>query len=436
MTNDHKRLNKLSTEPYKGVRDFYPEDQRVQNYIFGKMREVAESFGYSEYNASVLEPAELYEVKSGEEIVNEQMYVFEDRGGRRVALRPEMTPTLARMVAARRRELSLPLRWYTIANMFRYERPQRGRLREHWQLNCDLIGPNGPAADAEIITIAWKLLMSLGLKEEHVGIRVSHRGIFADILDKVGLPAEKQAVVRNLIDRKDKISKGEFEEGMIEAAGGEDISKKLLSRLHEKEGKSELLALTPIKALYDLLSASGINNTAITYDLWLMRGFDYYTGMVFEVFDKHPDNNRALFGGGRYDNLLEIFGSEKIPAVGFGMGDVAIRNTLETYRLLPENLQMSSIQLYICVLAEQFAGHATALGQNLRDKNIKVAVDYSGRKIADQVKKANKDAVPYILFVGEEEIKIGKYRVKRMTDGQERTLAENEIKILFRPKYD
>ncbi|MEQ1561388.1 MAG: ATP phosphoribosyltransferase regulatory subunit [Nitrospira sp.] len=259
---------KLSTEPYKGVRDFYPEDMKIQNYIFKTWREVAEEFRYEEYSASPLELTEIYTEKSGDEIVNEQTFTFTDRGGRSVTLRPEMTPTLARMVAAQRKSRKFPLRWFSIPNLFRYEKPQRGRKREHYQLNCDLMGidNNREENDAEIITIAHRIMQRFGAENKDFEIRLNG-------------PADN---LSGIIERLEK---------------------------------------------------DGITNVRL--DETLARGQTYYTGMVFEVFDTDPSNPRALCGGGRYDNLLEIFDVEPIPTVGFGMGDITIRDFLETHKLGP-----------------------------------------------------------------------------------------------------
>lgn len=252
-------MAKLGTDPYKGVRDFYPEDMAIQNYIFNTWRKVAEQFGYIEYSASPLEPTEIYTEKSGLEIVNEQTFTFTDRGDRSVTLRPEMTPTLARMVAARRRNLKFPLRWYSIPNLFRYERPQRGRKREHWQLNCDLMGLVGVEADKEIVSLAYAVMKELGAKDSDFEVRINNSDI--DTFKEIG---------PNFVS-----------------------------------------------------------------DPSLTRGQTYYTGMVFEIFDTDKENTRSLAGGGRYDDLLELFDVESIPAVGFGMGDITIRDFLETHKLGP-----------------------------------------------------------------------------------------------------
>ena len=329
------KREKLSTESYKGVRDFYPEDQFILRYIFEHMERVCELFGYEEYGASVLEPSELYRGKTSEEIVNEQTYTFIDRGEREVTLRPEMTPTFARMIAGKSRDIPFPARWYSIANVFRYERPQRGRLREHWQLNADLVGVEGVEADAEIIAIAHAIMRSLGADERNFEIRVSDRRILNSIFDSVGIDAEIRAPLTRLLDRRER---------------NVDFKKHLSSLIKDEEKSEEFLAslerTTSTAYLEELraqLGHMGVNNMVV--DTKITRGFDYYTGMVFEVFDTDESNRRSLFGGGRYDNLLSLFGGEAIPAVGFGMGDVTARDFLESHNLLPAYAPATELML-------------------------------------------------------------------------------------------
>ncbi len=308
---------KLSTEPYKGVRDFYPEDMAIQNYIFDTWKKVAKSFGYVEYTASILEPAELYRSKTSEEIVNEQTFSFIDRGEREVVLRPEMTPTLARMVAGKRKSLKFPLRWFSIPNVFRYEKPQRGRKREHWQLNCDLLGIAGVEAEVEIISLAHKIMKEFGAKDEDFEIRVNSRKLLQETYAPILKDPSKPEEMFRLIDRKDKMSEEEFNKKCEE----------IFTKKFEEASVHHSHRLTEIMKI---LSDNGIKTV---FSPTITRGFDYYTDVVFEVFDTHPDNRRSLFGGGRYDNLLELFGVEPVPTVGFGMGDVTIRDFLETHNL-------------------------------------------------------------------------------------------------------
>ena len=406
---------KLPTENYKGVRDFYPEDQFLQRYLFEHMERVCELFGYEEYNASILEPAELYRSKTSEEIVNEQTYTFTDRGGREVTLRPEMTPTVARMIAARQRDIPLPARWYSIPNVFRYERPQKGRLREHWQLNADLIGAEGVEADAEIIAIAHGIMRSMGADERNFEIRVSDRRILDSIYHSVGIAKEYAADVTRLLDRRAKID--DFEKKLTELIAHEEKAVKLIE---------ELERLTSTKYLEDLRTAllqMGVNNMIV--DTSITRGFDYYTGMVFEVYDTDEKNNRSLFGGGRYDNLLSLFGGEPIPAVGFGMGDVTARDFLETHNLMP--VYVPSTELMICVVEEGDTSHAVQLAQGLRREDVAVAVNFSGKRIGDQIRQADKMRIPFVIAVGAKERESGRYTVKNLATGHEMLLPADGI---------
>jgi histidyl-tRNA synthetase len=413
-----KRGEKLSSAPYKGVRDFYPEDQFILRYIFEHMERVCELFGYEEYGASVLEPSELYRDKTSEEIVREQTYAFLDRGEREVTLRPEMTPTFARMVAGKAREISLPARWYSIANIFRYERPQRGRLREHWQLNADIVGVASVEADAEIITLAHSVMRSLGADERNFEIRVSDRRIIDSIYDSVGIDEDIRAQLTRLLDAREK---------------NPDFKKKLSSLLDDKKAREllELLERTTstayLEELRTNLLAMGVRNMVV--DTKITRGFDYYTGMVFEVFDTDESNQRSIFGGGRYDNLLSLFShgedGSSIPAVGFGMGDVTTRDFLETHNLLPT--YAPATELMLCVVDRDSLTHAMRLAQELRAEDVNVSVNISGKRIGDQIRQANKMKVPFVIAVGTEERESGRYTIKNLATGNELTLPSDRI---------
>lgn len=405
---------KLSTESYKGVRDFYPEDQFIQRYLFEHMERVCELFGYEEYSASILEPAELYRSKTSEEIVNEQTYTFTDRGEREVTLRPEMTPTLARMIAARSREIPLPARWYSIPNVFRYERPQKGRLREHWQLNVDLVGIEGVQADAEVIAVAHAIMRSMGAEERDFEIRVSDRRILENMYDAFKIEEEKRAAVTRLLDRREKMD--DFESALAEIVGA-DISGALIDEMERTTSTAYL------EELRVALEQLGVHNMMV--DTKITRGFDYYTGMVFEVFDTHEDNRRSLFGGGRYDNLLSMFGADPIPAVGFGMGDVTARDFLEAHNLLPE--YAPATELMICIVEPEAISHAIRIAQDLRREDITVAVNYSGKRLGDQIKQADKMKIPFVVAIGGKERDSGRYTVKNLATGVETTLPADRI---------
>ncbi len=427
MAENTKPEQKLSTENYKGVRDFYPEDQATQNYIFDVWKKTAKSFGYEEYNASILEPSELYKQKSGEEIVNEQTYTFKDRGDREVTLRPEMTPTVARMVAGKERELTFPLRWFSIPNLFRYEKPQKGRLREHWQLNVDLFGINETYADSEIISIAHKILINFGAKEEDFIIKINNRKLISELYKKFDLDEDKSYKLSKVIDKKDKIDKGAFESAVFELIG-----ERTQEFLRLTEANDRLLSSFPednqaVKDLInviDSLDKMGIKN--VEFDPYLMRGFDYYTGIVFEVFDTSKENLRSIFGGGRYDDLLDIFDAKKVPSVGFGVGDVTTRDFLETHNLLPKNI--TNTQVYICTVSNDFVNDANLLAETLRKQDLNVEVDISSKKLGDQMKFANKKGYAFIICIGEDEVKNALYSLKNMQSGEEKKVKAEEIK--------
>lgn len=409
------KRERVSTEPYKGVRDFYPEEQFFQRYLFEHMERVCELYGFEEYSASVLEPAELYRSKTSEEIVDEQTYTFTDRGEREVTLRPEMTPTFARMIAAKQRDLAFPARWYSIPNLFRYERPQKGRLREHWQLNVDMVGVAGIEADAEIIAVAHGVLRSLGADERDFEIRVSDRRILETIYGNVGIPAEERAGITRLLDKREKVEN--FKELLAAQVRDDTKASELVDQIERTTSTAYL------EELRVQLEHLGVGNMIV--DTSITRGFDYYTGMVFEIFDTSPENRRSMFGGGRYDNLLSMFGADSIPAVGFGMGDVTARDFLEAHNLMPQ--YAPATELMVCIVDESATNHAVRLAQDLRRQDIAVAVNFSGKRIGDQIKGADKMKVPFIIVVGEKERDSGKYTLKNLETGNEVVLAADRI---------
>lgn len=418
----------LPTQPYKGARDFYPEDKRIQKFIFAKLRETVELFGYEEYDAPILESLDLYLAKTGEEIVNEQTYTFEDRGGRRVAIRPEMTPTVSRMVAARRQELAYPLRWYSIPNLWRYERPQRGRLREHWQLNVDIFGIEGMAAEQEIIMVADAIFKSFGAKRDMYTIKLNSRKFIDYLLrDYLGLDATQALSISRLIDRMHKIDRAAFitqaEAVCLPTQREQGLVQRLLDVLdikrltHLPQPLQAHPALTELHQMLELLKASGITNAV--FDVTLMRGFDYYTDLVFEIFDTDADNNRAMMGGGRYDGLVGLFGVEPVPTVGFGFGDVTLANFLESHGLLPK--LPPDVDIYVIIAGDASIAQQALLRpvSLLRIYGVRVAVDFTGRKLDKQFTTAHKKGIRYALVVGEQELAEDHYTLKNLQTGTE-----------------
>lgn len=415
----------LSTQPYKGARDFYPEDKRLQKFMFNKMREVCERFGYEEYDAPILEPTDIYASKTSDEIVNEQTYTFTDRGDRSVTIRTEMTPSVSRMVAGKRQELAYPLRWYSIPNLWRYERPQRGRLREFWQLNVDVFGLPGLDAEHEMILVADGIMKSFGAKADMYTIKLNSRKLINAVLyDILALDETQAQTMIRLIDKMHKLDYGEFAgqvDGLFNPLQREKGETELLLNFLKVSSLSDLPAdvqhldsVQELARLMKLLTDSGVSN--VVFDPSLMRGFDYYTDIVFEVFDNDPDNNRSMFGGGRYDGLVAAFGVEPVPTVGFGMGDVTLQNFLETHKLLPQ--LRSETDIYVVLIGDVYEKALKPI-MELREMGLSVAVDSTGRKADKQIKTAIKKDVHYVMFIGEKELTDEQYPIKNLHSGVE-----------------
>lgn len=424
-------MTALSSQPYKGTRDYYPEEKRVQNYIFDTWKRVVEQFGYEEYGAPILENLEIYAAKSGQELVNDQTYTFTDRGGRTVAIRPEMTPSVSRMVAARRQELAYPARLFSIANFMRYERPQRGREREFWQLNVDVFGVDEIAADVEIITIADTILKEFGAKKGDYIIRVNNRKFIHYMMaEYLGLDSVGAQQMTKLFDRRGKITEQDFDEQALEILGqaqAGDIEKiKQIIDAQDIASLPEELqhasALSEIRTVFEGLEKAGVDGAV--FDATLMRGLDYYTGTVFEVFDTHPDNNRSLFGGGRYDGLVGLFGAEPISAVGMAPGNTMIENFLEVHGLLPENI--SKTDIYIVLIGDAM-DDARRIAYELRQAGLNVEVDITSRKLDKQIKTAVKKNIRHILFVGTKDAESGQYSLKNVVTEVEEKLSPAQI---------
>ena len=421
-------MTTLSSQPYKGTRDYYPADKRIQNYIFDTWKQVVQRHGYEEYGAPMLEPLEVYMAKSGQELAGEQTYAFTDRGGRTVAIRPEMTPTISRMVAARRQELGYPARLFSIANFMRYERPQRGREREFWQLNTDIFGVEGAIAEAEAIGLASELLKAFGATNDMFTIKINNRKLINFMMAQyLGLDGPEALAMVKLFDRKDKISNDEFIAQATDVFGEDmaEVGLEKVTQLLEAKNMADLpselrdsTAVSEVQELFTLLEAAGVSNAV--FDITLMRGLDYYTGTVFEVADTDPQNNRSLFGGGRYDGLVGVFGAEPIPTVGMAPGLTTMELFLSTHNLLPQ--LTSTTDVGIIVLGDSLKG-ALKLATQLRTQGVNVEVDISGRKLEKQMKAVLKKNVPFMLFVGEQELIDGTYDLKNTKTEEEQKLT-------------
>lgn len=424
--------NKLNTQPYKGSRDFYPSDMKIRNFIFDNWKKVCKSYGYEEYDGPFLESFEVYAAKSGEELVNEQLYSFTDRGNRKVAIRPEMTPTLARMVAKKINELPRPIRWFSIANFWRYEKPQKGRGREFFQLNTDIFGVEGREADLEIISLMVDLMKIFGAKKNMFEIRVNNRKLMDNFYKKTGLNDEQIKIVNKAIDKRSKISKEEFEKWLSEDA---KLQPEQIAKLSDfidnpyptikSMCKDKYEGALEITELMNLIDETGLNDF-VRIDASTIRGLDYYTGTVFEIFDLNPENSRAIAGGGRYDDLIGLFGNEKLTGTGFAMGDITFSDFLQTWKLLPEI--DDSVDYFVTLWPSEnprYLLKSLEIARILREKGFKVStwLDKSS-KIDKQLKYADKRGAKFTIIVGENELKNDTLLVKNMKEK-----SQSEIKL-------
>lgn len=428
----------LSKKPYKGTRDFFPKDKRVLNFLMEAMHKSARQFGYENYDGPLLEEVELYKAKSGEELINDQIYSFTDRGERFVAIRPEMTPTLARMVAQVVREAAKPIRWYSIPNLMRYERPQRGRLREHWQFNCDIFGQEGKHGELEILQLACHLMNSFGATNEQFEIKVNDRDV-VDYIFKNALELDSESAYKlyKLVDRAKKIKPEVFDKDLSEIvsdSGKQEIFKKYLNltSFEDLKGLISELGGTNITdeffGLVDMISTGPLKNYVV-YDPYIVRGLDYYTGLVFEIFDKHPDNRRAICGGGSYRELLKIFGEKEINATGFGLGDVTLRDFLESHGLLP-NLEKNQVDILVSVQTEKALKHVIDLSQALREQGISVLSHYSSIKLKKSIQTAEKNGCSFMTILGDDELDKKMITIKNLAAREQKEFSLDDISSL------
>ncbi len=407
--------------PVKGTRDFYPEQMAVRTWLYNTVRAVSESFGYQEWDAPFLETLELYAAKSGEELIKKQSYVFTDRGGDEITLRPELTPSLARMIAARQNELAFPIRWWSFGPFWRYERPGRGRSREFFQWNIDLLGVNSPEADAELVAIAAAFLEAVGLTPAQARICVNNRRFMDLEFEALGIPPEKKADVSGLVDRREKMEPGPWEASAIEIG----LTPKQLDGLKalladgERWRKSEELV-----RVFAALETLGLKEY-VQFDPNIVRGLLYYTGTVFEAFDITGGVRRAILGGGRYDNLLRDVGGDPLPAVGFAMGDVVISLILQELGLLPP-LPVTPAAVLVTVFSADLLPASYSLAADLRRSGLNVTCYPEPAKLPKQFKFADRMGMRAVLVVGPDEAAAGKVTLKNLKDGTQTTISRGE----------
>ncbi|NIR76198.1 MAG: histidine--tRNA ligase [Gemmatimonadetes bacterium] len=415
-----------------GFRDFYPEDFVVRAHLTRIWRDVARRYGFEEYDGPPLEELELYTRKSGEEIV-EQLYEFEDKGGRRVALRPEMTPTLARMVGARARALRKPIRWYSIPQLFRYERKQRGRLREHFQLNMDIIGVADVIADAELIAAAIDICRAAGLDASQIRARVSDRRVLAAILGHVGVPDDRLEAVYGVIDRLDRERRDRLEEKLaglgLDADAIEAVLETTATRgieeLRARYGDVPAVAETidELDRYLEHVDDLGVAEF-VDIDLSVVRGLAYYTGIVFELWDARREL-RAVCGGGRYDSLLDLVGGIDMPALGFGMGDVVLAELLADHGLLPD--RQTGIDCFVAYIGPEGRRRALRVAQRLRRAGHSAVYDFRERRLGSQLKSADQLGARLAIILGPQEVEVGQARIRSMSSGDERVVALEDV---------
>lgn len=408
--------------PVKGTRDFYPPQMAVRNWLYQTVRRVSESFGYQEYEAPILEPLALYAAKSGEELVKKQSYVFTDRSGDEITLRPELTPSLARMVAQKQGELVFPLRWWSFGPFWRYEKMQRGRSREFFQWNIDMLGVNSPEADAELVAIAAEFLRTVGLTPAQARIFVNNRRLMDAEFDRLGIPPEKKGEVATLVDRRSKMEATEWEEYAREiglSPAQLDGLKALLANETLWQNSEELVRL------FDALRALDVAEY-VRFDPNIMRGLLYYTGTVFEAFDVTGGVRRAILGGGRYDNLLADVGGDPLSGVGFAMGDVVIGILLSELGLIPP-LRVQPALVLVTVFSPELLPESLRLAAELRRAGLPVATYPEPAKLPRQFKYADRLGMRVALVLGPDELTAGQVTVKDLKRGVQESVGRLEV---------
>lgn len=418
---------KTKIQNLKGFRDFLPDDMAFQNWFYKNLKEVSESYGFQEYDGPILEPLELYAAKSGEELVKKQAFTFEDKSGKTVALRPEMTPTLARMVSQNENLLTLPIKWFTYGRRFRYESPQKGRGREFFQWDIDILGPDNPEADAEIIAIAAEFYKKLGLTPAEVKIKVNDRKYLEKKLQDINISAEDITPLFKIIDKKDKVEKQVFTEMLRDISFTDDQINKLEVILNGYKGYESSDRLNKI---FFCLDKAGISEY-VEFDPSIVRGFDYYTGTVFEGWDV-GGNFRAIWGGGRYDNLTSDVGSKaKIPGVGFAMGDMVMEEVLKFYNKFPK-LEVNKTKLLVTVFSPELYTDSLKLSLRLRQSGVNCELYPDPQaKLDKQLKYADKKGIPFAIILGPEEVASDTVTIKNLKTQVQKKVFSNGISSMI-----
>ncbi len=416
-------MSKQLIPPVKGTRDFYPEDFAFREWLYGKIKEVSYIFGYQEFDGPEIEYLDLYADKTSQEILKEQVFTLKDRDGRDLALRPELTPTLSRMIAQKSQQMQKPIRWFSFGRAWRYEQPQKGRGREFFQWEIDILGVETPEADAEIIAIAATFFQKLGLTAEEVVIRVSDRSYFDQVLSEVGIDKAKFMPLLRIVDRKEKISQEEFEQ----ALQGEGLNPEQITKLNDYFTNPDYSKSPSLSRLFTTLKAYPGVIDYVQYDPTIARGFEYYTGTVFEAWDKTGGLRRALFGGGRFDNLTATLGGEKIAATGMAPGDMPIRVLLEQFQKMPE-LKPVTAQVLVTVFSEELFSQSLQLSSMLRESKITTELwPDPTSKLDKQLKYADQRGIDYVVIIGPEEAQANQVVLKNLQQRTQETVSFDQL---------
>ena len=430
---------KLSTKPIRGMEDYYPSDLRETNWVIDNIRDVADKYSYEEFESPSLEPIEIFAAKSSNELVNEQSFIVEKKKGEKLILIPELTPSLARMITAKRQELKKPIRWFSVPTCYRYERPQKGRRREFKQINMDILGEDSLYADLEIFNIIVDIFSEFGATPEQFQIYYNNRRFIDSVCELIlNVPKEKIPLVYKILDKANKMEDSEYEKYILDIFQDEiiiqGISKlkdatSLIEILNQFEDISEEFYDTTgykeLTSFIQLLEDAEISEYC-TFSPKVARGLDYYTGIVYEVFDTGKENIRSIFGGGRYDDLLSLFSDEKITGTGFGMGVLMFSLFLKTYNLIPEEIREPdySDTIYITSISKIVSDYALKLARMVRVEDFPCIVDYRFSNLKNQLSKANELGVLIVLIIGPKEMEQNEVTIKNM-----RTEAQETIKI-------
>lgn len=434
----------ISTNPYKGTKDFYPYEQLVQNFIFAKWKKVAESHSFEEYQTPIVEPSEIYEAKSGEDVGNKELFTFTDLAERKLCLRPEMTPSVTRIVAAKYKELPKPIKFFSIGSFYRNERPQKGRNREFWQINADIFGDASVYSDIEVLLLALDIMKEFKAPKNSYTLFVNHRKLLNDFYNELNLSSENRIQITRIIDKFEKLSLPVFHEELSKYLSAQEIEKiekfltlnlkeleNVFPNLKDSEGFNELFKII------EIMEGLGFAEN-ISFKPSLVRGFDYYDGLVFEMYDNNSENNKSLFGGGRYNGLASIFGQNNFPAVGFAVGNETFRIFLENWNLIPQaKMLLGKPQLGIFAVKnsqnpsqnEILLNQTLIIASEIRNLCPNLILDTilepkSPSAGLDYISNKNYD---FALIIGEDEINDKKITIKQMDTGSQKTLTLHEL---------